>query len=465
MQVEQYSFLNDLVPPENNESFVDVIKQVMRVAVPLMISAGTFSIVLFADRTLLLWHSGPSMSAAMAAGNLFWVTACLTVGIMSMTGAIIGQHIGAGENEKVGRLLWQSVWLSLMFIPMFGGLAYGAESILTATGQPAELVSLEATYLRLLMFAAIGIVLETALSGFFSGIEKTRVVMWVSVLTGALNFVLDLVLIFGLGPIPSLGIAGAAIATSIAFWFKVLCFAWLMLQPKYAKFKIRHGIVFDWSVLRNLVFFGFPTGLMYVTESGGFAAIILRIGRLGDLPLRATTMAINFNTIAFIPLVGVSIAASVLTGKHLIETGADRASRYARASVVVGLGYAVIWVVAYLLFPGQLVQLYALEATDAISIEAISVAEDLLVFVSLFLLLDTVQLILGGALRGAGDTWFVLLVGLFASVTAIAVGLFYEPTERALQWWWGIIFVWLGLLAISMAARFWQGGWKRMRMV
>ncbi len=125
-----------------------------------------------------------------------------------------------------------------------------------------------------------------------------------------------------------MGIAGAAIASAIAFWFKSVCYGWLLLRPQNEqRYLIRGGFALDAGLLRNLLFFGLPTGLMYVTEAGGFAAIVLRIGRLGDVPLRATTMAINFNIVAFIPLVGVSIAASVLVGRHLIESGPRPATR------------------------------------------------------------------------------------------------------------------------------------------
>ncbi len=75
-------------------------REVLQVAMPLMISAGMFSLVLFADRTLLLWYDGESMSASMAGGNLFWVLVCLPVGIASMTGAIVSQYVGAGQEER-----------------------------------------------------------------------------------------------------------------------------------------------------------------------------------------------------------------------------------------------------------------------------------------------------------------------------------------------------------------------------
>ena len=96
-----------------------MLSEVLRIALPLVVSTGTFSVVLFMDRTLLLWHDGISMSAAMAGGNLFWVCLCLPIGIVSMTGAVISQHIGAGQEKLVGKLLWQGVWLSILVTPLY----------------------------------------------------------------------------------------------------------------------------------------------------------------------------------------------------------------------------------------------------------------------------------------------------------------------------------------------------------
>ncbi|MFK8111112.1 MAG: MATE family efflux transporter [Rubripirellula sp.] len=460
---------------EDQVSFIRAAGEVFRVALPLMISAGMFSLVLFADRTLLLWYDGPAMSASMAGGNLFWVLTCLPVGITSMTGAIVSQYVGANERGNIGRFLWQSLWLSFFFMPLFAIYAYHAPWLFTSTGQPTELISLEVTYLRILMFGAAGMVLETALSGFFSGTERTSVIMWVSLGSGLLNLLLDFVLIFGFGPIPAMGIAGAAIGSVAAFWFKAVVYAALLLRPQFESiYQFRKGFSFDLPLLKQLLFFGFPTGLMYMTEAGGFAVIVLRIGNLGDIPLRATTMAINFNMVAFIPLVGVSIAASVLVGRHLLETGPKRAAQSAYAAVVIGLIYSGTWLVAYLALPDIMMSLYQVGVTDAESEAAIVIARGLLKFVAIYVVLDAAQLILAGALRGAGDTWFVLVSGLIASVIALAVGFIWEPTSVAnpgeaqtlnLNWWWWMITLWIWLLASLMAARFLQGKWKQMRMV
>jgi MATE family multidrug resistance protein len=431
-----------------------------------MISAGTFSLVLFADRTLLLWFDGESMSAAMAGGNLFWVLACLPVGIASMTGAIISQYVGAKEDDQIGRFLWQAVWLALAMTPLFAVAAIFATRLFQWTGQPEELIGLQSIYLRLLMLGAAGIVMETALSGFFSGTERTSVIMWVSIASGVINFLLDLLMIYGAGPVPAMGIAGAAMASVISFWFKAACYSWLLLRPKYeSQYRIRAGFGFDAQRIRNILFYGFPTGLMYLTESGGFTVIVLRIGNIGDVPLRATTMAINFNMVAFIPLVGVSIATSVLVGRHLLESGPARAARSVYAAIIIGLLYSGGWVTAYLVAPDWLMSLYELNQNGEASVQAIAIAKGLLKFVAIYVVLDATQLIVAGALRGAGDTWFVLLSGLAASAVALTIGFIWEPETGLLNWWWWMVTLWIWTLATLMLLRFLQGRWKRMRMV
>lgn len=454
---------NDLPIPTN---FWAAVTEVLRVALPLMVSTGMMSVVLFVDRTLLMFYDGVSMSASMAGGNLFWVIVCVPIGAASMTGAMIGQLIGNGESDKIGRLLWQSIWLSLMTLPWFIAAAIGAEPLLRWAGQQPDLIPAETTYMRWLMLGGLGLVIESALSGFFSGTERTAVIMWVSVASGLLNVILDVLLIFGLAGFPCWGIAGAALGSVIAFWFKVVCYAWLLsarrLENTYA---MRKGVCIDLPMMRNFLYFSIPSGLMYLTEAGAFTIIILNIGQLGDVPLRATTMAINFNMIAFIPLVGVAIAASVLVGRHLIQNGPEFAVRTSIASLAIALTYSSFWAITYLIAGDWLLSLYGLGSPDESSIAAIQLAGGLLGFVASYVLVDAVQLIFAAALKGAGDTWFVLAAGAVISALSVGAGIVFDPGNASLTWWWWVITVWIWGLAITMTFRFLGGRWKSMRMV
>lgn len=488
-------------------------EEVLRVAVPLMISTGMFSLVLFADRTLLFQHEPAEMGAAMAAGNLFWVCICVFVGIASMTGAIASQYVGAGRRSHIGRMLWQSVWFSLATMPLFLVMSYFAETLFRLTDQAPSLIPAETVYFQILMWGGAGEVLQTSLSGFFSGTHRTRTIAVVSVISGLINLVLDYLLIFGVDPawwggagprIWELGIVGAGIASVISFWFKAVCYGAILVRPQFREtYGIVRGCCFDRRMMRRLIYFGFPAGLMYVTEAGAFTVIVLMIGRLGEVPLQATTMAINFNMIAFIPLVGMSIAASVLVGQHLIGSGPEKAIRCVWAALTISWLYSAAWALAYFYGAETLISLYAVNQNESLipadAALALETAQTLLGFVAVYVLLDATQLILAGALRGAGDTWFVLLAGLTVSVAALVIGVAWEPnwephlwgqatlgpmtgepSDRgvpagtmsmsesvtdALHWWWIVLTGWVIMLAVAMTGRYAQGSWKRMRMV
>ena len=133
--------------------------------------------------------------------------------------------------------------------------------------------------------------------------------------------------------------------------------------------------------------------------------------------------------------------------------------------------------IAYLAIPDVMMSLYRFSDNSESSLAALEIARHLLGFVAIYVLLDSVQLILAGALRGAGDTWFVLLSGLLASAIALMVGFVWEPDtatetlaseenhQDKLYWWWWMLTLWIWLLATFMTTRFLQGRWKRMRMV
>ncbi len=462
-------------PPDQHQdiSLLAAIRHVLQIALPLMVSTGTSSIVLFADRTLLLYYQdGSHMSAAMAGGNMYWTLVCFPVGIASMTGAIVAQYIGSGRPSEVGRFLWQSVWLAVLAIPFFLVIAWLTPWIFRMTGQTEALIPLATTYLRILLLGAVGSVLDTGLSGFFSGTQRTRVIMWSSLLAGLVNLVLDYWFIFGGLGIPPLGIAGAAIASVIAFWLKAVIYAVLLLSDDlHRTYVTRCRAGMDRKLLGKLMYFGSPAGLQHLAEAGGFTAIILQIGQLGDIPLRATTMAVNFNLIAFIPMVGVGIAASVLVGHHLTESGPQRAIMVNRAALIVGWIYSLVWVVLCFGFPQWLLSLYALTDASAETVEAMSMARALLGFVGIYVLFDATQLIVAGSLRGAGDTWFVLIAASSISVIWVMLGLLAKSSmERwlgisPLHWWWAVITAWVLTLAVVMVLRYWSGRWQSMRMV
>jgi MATE family multidrug resistance protein len=445
------------------------LREILTVALPLMISAGCFTVTLFVDRTLLLFLSEDAMAASLPGGNLYWLLSCLPLGAVSMTGAFIAQAIGSGRPRAVGPILGHASLLSLATLPVYVSLIPMTRTILSWAHHPPELLELETTYVRILLLGSTGAVIEAALAGFFNGTERTGITLLVNLAATIVNLVLDVLLIFGFLGFPQLGIAGAAYATVISFWFKAAVYGALILRPTE---RIAYGITrpgpIQLDLLRRLLYFGIPAGVHYLAESSAFALIVLQVGSLGSAALAATTMAINFNMLAFIPLLGVSNATSVLVGQHLTRSGPRLAIRATLGALALGLVYSGLWMVAYLFFPDQILSLYGSSPwhggmTDASLLETAAV---LLRFVAVYCLFDATQVVLAGALRGAGDTWFVLVAFALNSMAVAIIGLLGSGLmEDGLSWWWIVLTGWVVSLALTMTARFLSGAWQTKRLL
>ena len=452
--------------------FAATLAEVLRIALPLLVSTGMFAITLFTDRTFLLWFDGTAMGASLASGNLFWAMICLPIGLVSMNGAIIAQFEGAGQSSLVGKMLWQSVWVGLMFSPLLVIAAVAAPALFRLAEQPAVLFDLEVDYFRLLLWGGLGMILETALCGFFSGTHRTAAIMWTSVAAALLNVILDYWFIFGGLGLPELGIHGAAIASSLSFWFKVIVYLGLLARPRWQReYAIRSGFRFDSALIKKLIYYGVPAGLHSVAEAGAFAWIILQIGRLGDFPLQATTLAIMFNMVSFIPLSGLQVATSVLVGRRLVQFGPDAARSAVRVTLGLAMIYCVLWSILYLGLPDILLDIYRLGGNAAESEAAMQLAKHLLKIVTAYLFLDAIQCVLAGALRGAGDTWFVLAAITGSSLSILVVATLLAPYfegqlgDRSLYYWWIVMCCWVWSMAMALGLRYLSGRWSKRIML
>ncbi len=239
-----------------------------------------------------------------------------------MTSAFVSQYIGSQQPERVGRFMYQSVWWSLIAAIGVLLVSFFTQEVFEWTHQPAALIPLESAFLNMLLWAAGGVTLDSALSGFFSGTNRPRFVLWVNVIATIANILLDLVFIFGWGWIPELGIAGAGLATTMSMWLKAIIYAGAIFWSRdWHRYGFNQSFWIEPALMRRYLLFSIPTGVQYLFETAGFVIIILQVGQIGEAALEATTMAINFNMLAFVPLMGLAIAASVSVGRHLTESG------------------------------------------------------------------------------------------------------------------------------------------------
>lgn len=443
-------------------------REVFAVALPLVISSLSWTIMTFVDRMLLKWQSGDAMAASFAAGTLWFSTLCLPLGIAMYTSTFVSQYFGAHRPDRIGLATWQGVWIALLASPLLLLLIPLAPQIFELAGHSTRVTELEITYFQILCWGGPAMIVGQALSSFYSGRGKTNVVMLVDAGVAILNLGLDYVWIFGYLGFPAMGIAGAGWATVVSIWVKALIYLALVLQPQHReKFGTLSGMRIDRGLLARQMFYGGPSGLQLVLDVTGFTVFIVLVGRLGNLEAEATSMAFSISTLAFMPVWGMALAASILVGQYLGEDRDDLAARATWTSLVFAWGYMGIVSLLYLTVPDLfLAGFFAGDRAADTQVAIHALAVRLLRFVAAYNLLDAAFMVFSSAIKGAGDTQFVLRVSLaMASALSLMTWLAVERWQLGVYGCWALITLWVWVSGSLFLWRFLGGRWRTMRVI
>ena len=454
-------------PPERTElTGTGGLRDVLRVAVPLILASSGHAIRLFADRIMLAWYSQEAISATMPAGLLNFTFMAFFIGTVGYTSAFVAQYIGAGRPREVGSVVWQGILLAVIGGVVVAFSALFAEQIFACMGHAPEVQAEEVRYFRILAVGSVSGIALPALTSFWSGRGKTRVVMGIELFCAAINVVLNIALIFGKWGFPEWGIAGAAVGTCTSSFLGLLVgLALFLTRENRAAFSTLPSPILDVSLLRRLIRFGLPNGMQFGLDLLAFNLFIAFLGTYGIVELEAANIAFGLNAMAFIPITGLGIAISVLVGQGI---GAEDIA-YSRRAVRSGFGIAVIYngvvIALYLGAPEAIVGIFAREG-DAAQAESLIMAQQCLKYIAAFLLLDAIAIVFGHAIRGAGDTYFSLVAGLVVSWGTLALPTFIAIRLDASFWTlWLILVIHVGLAAAVFFLRYLSGKWQDKRVI
>ena len=444
-------------------------REVLVVAVPLVISSLSWTVMTFVDRIFLFQVSGTAMAAAFFAAVVWFGIFCLPLGICSFSNTFISQYFGDRRPERIGPSMWQSVWMAFFSVPLAAAAIPLAPRIFGLANHASEIAQMETIYFQILCIGGPGMVIGQAFSSFYSGRGETWVVMVVDVAVTIVNLILDYLWIFGYGGFPEMGIAGAGLATSVACWLKSAIYLFLVLRKKHREeFHTLKGMRFEPELFRRLMYFGGPSGAQMFLDVLGFSVFVLLVGRLGPLAAEATTLAFSISTLAFMPIFGFGMAASVLVGQRLGENRDDLAARATWTTLQIGLTYMGLLSVLYVLTPNFFLYGFLNPSTGLAAEHSTlrTMASNLLCFVAAYNLFDAALMIFVCALKGAGDTRFILRVSL---VMAVLMGGLSWVTVEVLKLnvygCWTVITAWVCTLGVVYLCRFLQGQWREMRVI
>ena len=398
---------------------------------------------------------------------LFWTLFAVLYFTAAYVSTFVAQYHGAGRPERIGPVVWQALYFSVVAGTAFVGLAPFAEDIMAVVGHSPRLQELEATYFRCLCFSALPALLTASTTGFFAGRGDTWTVIRIDAAGMLVNAGLSWLWIFGHAGFLEMRIAGAGWATVVGNWAAAATGLLLMFRGRHeAEYATRSGWRFDGPLFRRLLRFGTPAGLQWAIDGLAFTLFLVVIGWLGEAEAAASAIAVNLNLLAFLPTFGLAQAVSILVGQRLGEDRPDLAERSVWTGVRVAWLQMTAIAALYVLIPDQLLALFRDASSSAQWARVAEMVPVLLHFVALYCLFDSMSLVFSFALRGAGDTRYVTAAVLLLSFPVMVL-----PTWASYAYGWGLYAAWgfgtayVILLALMFLGRFLQGKWKTMRVI
>jgi len=439
-------------------------REMLRIALPLVISTGSFTVMQFVDRIFLTRYSADAIQAALPSGLLAFTLICIFSGVAGYVNTFVAQFHGAGDPRGAARATAQALFFALFAWPLMLALTPVGAWILGHCGHAPGVLHEELIFYRILMLGSVAVPLGAAISGFFTGRGDTRTNMIAVVIGNLFNILLDWVLIFGHWGFPRMGIAGAGWATVLSSLLTPLLLLGVYFGPRLRRAYDTVGTFrLDGRLMLQLLRFGVPAGTHLLLDVGSFALFLLLTARLGAMELAASNIAFSINNLAFMPLVGIGIAASILVGQYQGRGQSAVAERAGWTALKIGWCYMLVIGLTFLLFPRGYFALFTGQTGGAVQLEAIlPLGRWMLVMMAVWGLADTANVILAGALRGAGDTRFVMIYSLVVMVLIWLGGealliLAFGGGMRA-AWIWLVLYVFI--LVAGFFWRFRSGRWK-----
>lgn len=416
------------------------------------------------DTVMLGWYGVEALAAVTLGSTLFFVLFIFGSGFAWAVMPMVASFDAEGDEVGLRRATRMGLWLSLAFGVLALPVMIWSETVLIALGQGEALAADASAYLRVAGFGIVPALLVMVLKSYLAALERTQVVLWITVLSAVINGVINYALIFGNWGAPEMGITGAAIASVATQTIG------LVGVTLYARFALPEHALFqrlwraDWQMLMQVFRLGWPIGLTSLSEVGLFAASAMMMGWLGTIPLAAHGIAVQLASITFMVHMGLSNVATIRAGNAYGRHDPAHMEKGARVVTVMSLAIAALTIVLFVALPDPLISIF-MQKDEPQRLQILAIGTGLLAMAALFQLVDGAQVIALGLLRGVQDTRVPMIC---AALSYWVVGipcsyLFgFVMKMEGIGVWLGLV-VGLGVASVLLSLRFWGVALRKLK--
>lgn len=438
------------------------LRTMLRIASPIIVINVSMTLMQFVDAFMVASLGEKELAASLPAGLMFFVPIAFMMGVLGSVNTFVAQVLGQRKANRCGHYAWQGIYLGVIAGIAMLFLWFIAEPLFAMFGHDPEVQKLEVVYFRVYLFAGVPLMVGIAISNFFIGIQRTRILAWFAVMATLLNIFFNWVFIFGNLGAPALGLAGAAVGTVIAISIQTMGLLGFFLKPSLVReFETRFRQP-DGKSLVDMLRIGLPSGVQFGFDILSWGvALVWMVGIFGTASLAATTIVVRYMHVGFMPAMALASALIAMVGKAIGEGNLDLAQRHVETALRVTILYMVTVGILFFVMRYQLLGAF----TD--SAETVAIGVNIMLCVAFFQFFDALNIIYSHALRAAGDTlWFAVVGGVICLVVFIGGGVAIINLLPKLgglgPWLMGTVY--LSLFALMMRFRWRSGAWRRMNI-
>ena len=415
------------------------------------------------DTVMAGWYSVEALAAVTLASTYFFVLLIFGSGFAWGVMPLVAAFDAEGDEVGLRRATRMGMWLSMGFAVLALPLMIWSRPIMALMGQDQALADMVDGYLFIAAWGIFPALMVMVLKSYLAALERTQVVLWITLLAGVANVLANYAFIFGNWGAPELGVRGAAIASvtshSVSLVAVVIYVLWKMPQHQMFVRLWRP----DFEMLARVFRLGLPIGFTGLSEVGLFAASAVMMGWLGTVALAAHGIALQLASITFMVHLGISNVATIRAGNAYGRRDPAHLARGAITATVMSALVAVLTIFVFVMWPEPLINLF-MQRDEPARDQILVIGVGLLAMASLFQLVDGAQAVALGILRGVQDTTVPMLLAGFSywivgMPASYLLGFVFDLEGVGV--WLGLVFG-LGVAAVLLNARFWGSVLKRL---
>ncbi len=409
-------------------------KKLIKLGVPVYIAQLSGAGMNFADTVMTGQYNAVDMAAVAVASAVWNPIALFGIGILLVLTPFSAQLVGEGRVAETPHILRQGIWCSLFLaIPLM--LTFYIISLqMGRFGLEPDLAELSKGYLQAVLWGLPGWFLFINVRGLLEGFSRTRPAMVISIMALILNVPINYILIYGKFGLPALGAVGCGVATAICFWFMGLCMVFFVRRDAQTKalgnlflplfVPKKHEKRIDWHTILRVFRVGLPGALAMLFEVSLFAVSALILAPLGTIIVAGHQVAMNVVHLLFILPLSISITSTIRVGYCLGAGQLTHARLTAWTAICLGV------MLSFLGSLGMVVFREAIALTYTSDPEVITIAMNLLLFGAAFQMVDAIQIVGIGILRGYNDTRIIFIICFVAYwIVGFPLGIILSRTD------------------------------------